>query len=637
MRFDLARTYRSCRSALLALLFGITWVACAHLPALAQQSQPASAPASIPEPTIRISVRRVVVDVVVTDSSGVPVKGLKQSDFRVTEDGKPQQLRSFTSYQPETDTQPVPPPPHLPPNTFTNLSRSPLHGPPTVILYDLLNTPLDSQSYARAQLLKFLKQRSVSGQVAIFVLTDKLHMLQGFTDDEDQLIAALNSQQAKPSKSLKLQGSDEVNQTSNDLIRTEGNQNGSDASQDVSYQTIVGMLQHMETVEQNELRDRRVDITTEALEEIARFLVGLPGRKNLLWLSGSFPSGVLPVEDAVGDGAFVTTRNYSSDVKQATDLLNLSHVAVYPVDVRGLQVNPMFNAGSNQAFEPGTGKDLKAVRNFSEQNDAEHTTMDVIGDETGGRAFYNTNGLTQAVAQAVQDGSTYYSLSYAPTNHVYDGKERHIQVTLLQPGYHLEYRKTYFAEPPDAELQTEANDPLTGALQFGAPVAHELFFEAHLEKVGAPAPATAEQRAMLDKYEAITALSTKRRKALAASTAPVMMQRYFLTYGLLTRQLNLPADADGTRHSNLECAVLSYDADGHKLNGIRTVIRDAIKPEQYEQLLNKAYEIVQVFYVPVNAASLRLAIRDGNTNRMGSLEVHLPLVPEPPADAGNPK
>ena len=589
-------------------------------------------------PHITVSVRRVVVDVVVTDAHGKPVKSLPASQFRVFEDGKPQSLRSFDEHT--SESLPPPPKPNLPPNTFSNLSSAPATGPVTVILYDLLNTPIDAQPYARAQLLQFLKQRSVSSQVAIFVLSDKLHLLQGFTDDENQLIAALNTQNAGPYRSGSLQANGEASQQSDSLARTAGNQSAADADQSVSFQELSTMLKHMESTESSFLIDRRVEITADALEDIARFLIALPGRKNLLWLSGSFPSGILPDASLAGRDSFDVTRNYSTTLVQATDLLNLGHIAVYPVDVRGLQTQPMFSAASNQTFEPGSGKDSAALRSFSQQQNSEHTTMDVMAEQTGGHAFYNTNGLKEAVATAVDDGSTYYTLTYAPTDPKLDGGARHIRVELATPGYHLAYRRTYFADKIDNDVAVAAalpNDPLAVTLQHGAPVAHELFFEAHLATFGAPTPATPEQMEVLAKYAAI---NSPKKKPAASAGPPQLMQRYVIEYGLLLRQLNLTTTADGVHHGNLEFAVVSFDSDGNTLNGVQSQVQDSIPPARYERLQGGGYEVVQTVAVPARATYLRLAVRDVSTGHMGSLEIRLPLatpLPAAPTPATAPK
>ncbi len=644
---------------------------------LAQQVAPAPAPspkaveqnavladpgdfvqATSPPPTdvLHVFARRVVVDLVVTDAQGKPVTGLSKDDFKVLEDGAPQRVHSFDVHAAEP-AEPLPKL-NLPPNTYSTLSTAPQSGPVTVILYDLLNTPLDAQPYARAQLLQFLKKRSESSEVAIFVLSDRLHMLQGFTDNDDLLIAALNRQNATY-KSSYLQGSGEATQGSDELANGEadptqggGDQSGANGGQVTTFQAVSKMLTHMETVESSAMMDQRVLQTQEALEEIARFLVGLPGRKNLLWLSGAFPGTILPNSSLGQSDSFSVTRNYSSTLVEATDLLNLAHVAVYPVDVRGLAVVPMYSAESKQTFQPGTGDFAKALADFSQRNDAEHSTMDVIAEETGGRAFYNTNGLEHAVATATKDGAMYYTLSYAPSNPKLDGGVRHVKVELSKPelrdaGYQLSYRRTYFADNIDSDVaqsDDRPNDPLVLTLEHGAPAAHQLFFEAHLTTYGQPTEATPQQMMELAKYQALDADKKKHKKVLL-SRRPMMMQRYVIGYALLLRQVQAVLGSDGTRNVNLDFAAMAFDGDGNPLKGIRSRVHDTILPERYERLLKSGYTLVQTAAVPVQAAFLRMAVRDLGNNQMGSIEIQLPLSATqsvtvgaaPPVDAAPPK
>src|SRR5687768_3878193 len=58
------------------------------------EGQPA--PAAQKRPTFKAGTQIVSVDVIVRDGSGNIVKGLTAADFEVTEDGKPQTIRSFT-------------------------------------------------------------------------------------------------------------------------------------------------------------------------------------------------------------------------------------------------------------------------------------------------------------------------------------------------------------------------------------------------------------------------------------------------------------------------------------------------------------------------------------------------------------
>src|SRR5208283_4674009 len=89
--------------------------------------------------------------------------------------------------------------PALPPHMFMNLPETPESGPPTVLLYDLLNTPLESQPFARAQMVDFFKKHT-GQQTAILVLTDRLHMVQGFTSDTELLQRAANHPGTMPQR-----------------------------------------------------------------------------------------------------------------------------------------------------------------------------------------------------------------------------------------------------------------------------------------------------------------------------------------------------------------------------------------------------------------------------------------------------
>src|SRR5262249_17814847 len=149
----------------------------------------------IPAPTIRVTTRMVLVDVVVTDKQGKPVPGLRAEDFTIEEKGKTQKIASFTT-SPEAGAKPEP----LPPGIYSNRAqyRSP-GGPITVLLLDALNTAFKDQAYARQQMLKFVQQQYRPGQrMAVFTLTGQLQVLQDFTSDPRILYAAMQRFRPEP-------------------------------------------------------------------------------------------------------------------------------------------------------------------------------------------------------------------------------------------------------------------------------------------------------------------------------------------------------------------------------------------------------------------------------------------------------
>jgi VWFA-related protein len=620
----------------LAVFAALLLAAVSH-PALGQATAAANtadAPSAQATP-LRTDVRRVNVDVVVTDSKGRPVTGLIQGDFKVEEDKVPQTVRFFDVHAvaPVADFV-APRIPPLPPNTFLNLAKAPEFGTPTVILYDALNTPLTEQDFGHHEILDLIQHRRPGTQIAIFVLTGKLHLLQGFTEDTDQLSAALASKAGSPQTTTLLRPSSDLASTpmtGNPPIGATASNSGSDP--DEVFNAFVDGARHFDTLDQDQLQDQRVDLTVNALTDIGRFLASLPGRKDLIWLSSAFPVGSIAGEQ---QGPGESLRDYSGQIKQATDLLNLSHVSVYPVDIRGLRANSDLNAAANAAFgasglrpiqgSPGftTSNSLNlSQRKFIQRDEATRATMDLIADDTGGHAFSGTNGLQEAVNTAMLSGSTYYALTYEPTNPKYDSSVRHIKVTLRKSGYNLSYRKTYFADDLEAAAQKVADapqNPLTPSLERGTPLSHGLFIEAHLEASGQPTPATPEQMQVLSQYG-----DPQFKKAKAKPAAPVLMQQYLISYGLIARQLEMSADDAGAHQVSLEFGLISYDEDGRKLNGLDTHIDDTIPADRYAKLASDGYHVVQSVAVPVTASSIRFAVRDIRGNRVGSLEVQLPL------------
>lgn len=117
---------------------------------------------------------------------------------------------------------------------------------------------------------------------------------------------------------------------------------------------------------------------------------------------------------------------------------------MYPVDIRGLTVNPAFGAASARVYR-SPGSFSNAHGRFSQQLDAEHATMDKIAEDFRGHAFYDTDGLRKAISSGIDDGANYYSLSYSPTNKKFDGSLRKIRVVIRHSGYHLSYRHDYVA------------------------------------------------------------------------------------------------------------------------------------------------------------------------------------------------
>jgi hypothetical protein len=108
---------------------------------------------------------------------------------------------------------------------------------------------------------------------------------------------------------------------------------------------------------------------------------------------------------------------------------------------------------------------------------------------------------------------------------------------------------------------------------------------------------------------------------------PVKVQTYTVDYRVLDPQFKVAVEHGGPK-ATLEFAVAAFDEDGKVLNGI---VNDGVPEESTQPAENKAglYRLHQSLIVPIGAKSIRIGVRDRINDRMGTLEVSLPLASEP--------
>ncbi len=316
---------RSCSALRLVLLLG----GLASLLSPPLQSQTASQAAQ-PGPNggrvFQANARIVVLDVVVTGKNRRPLTGLHKQDFVLSEDGHPQTLTYFEEH---TSAQPLPASqatlPELPPNVFTNIPRVKPSDAVMVLVLDSLNTPLDDQRYVRAQMLKYLKKLEPGRRIAIFILGTQLRLLQGFTDDPALLVAAINER--------KNGGGAQISPLLQSTAETAATQETIDALMQYAPEAAADMKQF--EAEGNAARgDQRIKLTLEAFQQLAQYLAGIPGRKNVAWFSGAFPVAIFP--DPSLPDRFGAERDDQAEIHKTDALLASAQVAIYPIGAEGV-------------------------------------------------------------------------------------------------------------------------------------------------------------------------------------------------------------------------------------------------------------------------------------------------------------
>jgi VWFA-related protein len=591
-------------------------------------STPKVLPQSSDVLVLKRTVRRVVVDVVVHGPDGKPVQGLTEKDFSILEDGTRQRVMSFDAHRFDSASIAMPASAApLPANVYVNVPAKPEKGALFVLLFDMVNTEdITDQLIARQQLMKFIAGKPSGTRFAIFVHAENLRLVQGFTEDKDQLYAALDPNNPK-------------NHVPKAFLLANNFAHGSDQT--------VAMI--------------------SVLTHIGDFLNGIPGRKNLIWVSAHFPVSIYA---RAGD-----PRDLQDDMRREFDALTRAQIAVYPLDVRGVVANPegaltgggphmgvggtaasngpMMSGGSPAPATTPSSQGSPVTRGVGpvqgpESYSADNMMANDVAKETGGRAIFSDNDLSGALDEMVEDGSNYYTLTYSPTNPNYDGSLRNIRVD-VKGKYQLSYRRFYYADDPDAppvehakknkqpeeNLEASADQdqskPLAASLQHGAPLVHQLIFKVRVHAVGGPTLATPEQMQELAEQKA-----NSHGKKGTKSAKPVEVQVYDIYYVVVASQIT--KEPDGS--IPLEFAAVAFDRDGFVVNGkfekVKTsdssnpfAAMQVAPPEEWQKSSQPIFRALQELVAPVTATSIRVAIRDTANDRIGALEIPLPLLAEP--------
>ena len=283
------------------------------------QQQPSAAP------TLKVYSRETIVDVLVTDDKGQPVRGLTRSDFTVEEDGHPQPIHGFDEYDKEAPPAPAR---TLPANTYTNDNALPASGPVQIFLFDRLATPPAVMQRAKQYIADYFRTMPAGTQVALFEFSPTKHMalLQGFTSDGRLAAAAVD----------KL-----------------------DVEWDPSVGIVVG-----------------APIFVAGLHQIAAYVAGIHGRKNLIWIR---PGSPVPILHDGGLSWGIRNMKYVHQMMDLYDIFTREQIAIYPLDPRGVH-----------GFGRGSNEQLNALM---KQN---------VADETGG-ATSNSNDYQGTIANLVED------------------------------------------------------------------------------------------------------------------------------------------------------------------------------------------------------------------------------------------
>lgn len=530
-------------------------------------------PQTAPPPVITATTRLVQVSVIAKEN-GQPAAGLKAEDFTVLVDGQPQKI-SFFSVE-STGLAPVTTAP-LPPNTFTNIlaARGQAINGITIVLLDLANTRMVDRMFARQQLIKYLEEIQPQDRIGVYVFGHRLRVLHDYTEDMADFQKKLAD-------------------AKNRLINVSGTETPGALDQEQSEFDAAFAGRGGNLLEREFFTRNRVMGTLAVFKFIANHLERVPGRKNLIWLSGSFPEifGYQNMNEMA--------ENYTEEVDATVRALSQANVSVYPVDARGLTTPRGFDASrgsKSSAASATTGRTPtnnrpvvaapRAGGGAGRAQNAAHATMDDLAQRTGGHAYYNTNDLARAIHEAVTDSALTYTIGFYPVDEKGDRDFHKIKIETARRHVSLHYRSGYLDVPRAAPDERQRMLQLHDAL-FSPVDATELGLTVHAARSAAP-PAV----------------------DLLVTVQPD---------GVLLKQ-------DGDRYDGrLDLMIAQLDSRGNQIEGppnTHDTVELKMLGETYRKFTTDGLPVRKTLAPSARAETLRIVVRDAGSGMIGSLTVPL--------------
>jgi len=418
----------------------------------AQNPQPPANPTQAPQAppaqaggpgTIRTTVDLVQVDVVVNGRDGKPIKGLRQDQFSVAEDGREQRIASFDYFDVEKietagagETAPVVVP--LGGVAQTEMIRQQVRDRRMIVLFfDLTSLqPADLERATGAARRFVREQMSPADLVGVVIFGNQLHVVADFTSDRDLLDRAVDA--LLPGREADLA----------ELAAATAAADGTASTPDTGAAF---------TADDSEFNVFNTDRKLAALESVADLLRDIPGKKSVL----QFTSGITQ-----------TGEENRTQLRSTTDAANRANVSIYSVDSRGLMAEAP-GGDASMAGASGTGAySGAAVFQQSDSRDSSRQTLMTLAEDTGGRSFFDLGDLSEAFRAVQDDTAGYYLLGYYTTNAARDGRWRSIRVRVTGiSGARVSFREGYYAPKNFGVYTTEDRErQLDDAMRSQAPL-----------------------------------------------------------------------------------------------------------------------------------------------------------------------
>ncbi len=542
-------------------------------------------------PTIKVITRLVVLNVLVHDRHGRPVGDLSKADFEVTDAGRRQTVSLFAVNRLAVAPSGTSLAETLPRNIATNrpLTQAGIPASVTVVLIDQYNTDLIDQVYVKRQVIKFLSTLESNSRVALYTLSSRgLGIMHDFTNNAASLSAAM----AKTAPHL-----------SRDLQAANAN------AANTGDEHIDEMIDESNTFMSEFFSRDRILNTSAAFKSLADHLSGIPGRKNLVWITGSVPTELLGNLGAIksfpgsngntmegqslGRGGqnkqevnatrYGGEQYFASYIDEVGQALNNANVAIYPVAARGLQAPPLFDASSNLKIDRRALPKLPDFASYERNQNT--TTMERLARMTGGKAFYNTNGIAEAVRSAIDDSSVTYTLGYYVSDSEWDNRYHKLRVTVSRPSVNVRTKQGYLAQDRPTPTSAQIEDTLKKA-------------------VWSP----------LD--------STRLSVAARVDPSSSLPNASRFSFAITPSEMNL-RQANGRYMGELDLLVIQHRKGGKQAAEPKKTITLALTPERYQRILQNGMVLTEDLTIHADTIAVRIIVLDRSSGAIGSVTMRI--------------
>src|SRR5947208_4518946 len=515
------------------------------------------------QPTFRVRVDYVEVDVVVTDRQGNLVRDLKKEDFQVLEDGKNQAINTFTfvDIPVERADRPLFQESPIEPDVKTN--EKPFDGRVYVMVIDDLHTRFGRSVRVKAAAKQFIERRlGANDLMAIVHTAGGSDTGQEFTSNKRLLIAAVDKTSGRKLDSATANKTREFNNTRD--LRQQGDP-----------------LNDPEDAE----RGFNARNTLDTLRNVADWFGSVRGRrKAILFVSEGIDYDIYDM--IAGNGSNHHSASMVMDsTRDAISAATRSNVAIYGIDPRGLT-----DLGDEsieiQSYPDDTSL---GIGSGSLQNELRlaQDSLRVLSDETGGFAVVNKNDFATAYQRIVEDNSSYYVLAYYPPD-PRPGRLHKIDVRVTRPGLTVRARKGYVT-PKKADAVTTANTK---------------------------GPSTPELREAIDSPLPVSGLTLHVFAAPFKGAAP----NASVLFGVEMRGRDLQL----AQNAKVMLSYVAIDQNG-KIKGGNTdsMTMPALKPETKARIEQTGLRMLNRLDLPPGKYQLRVAAHDANGGNVGSVQYDL--------------